>query len=121
VVQLELFQLPMGGGGSPLLAACSRELDGSCCASAPSFLNLTKQAPILPTSGPPLLPASDREMSLGEILLPATDWGMSFGLLLQPFFHELNTCTYVARVQVNRRRRHERQRATRERSAPKKN
>jgi hypothetical protein len=34
----------------------SRELDGSCCASAPSFLNLTKQAPILPSSAPP--PAS---------------------------------------------------------------
>jgi hypothetical protein len=79
VVQLELFQLPMGGGGggSPLLAACSRELDGSCCASAPSFLNLTKQAPILPTSGPPLLPASDREMSLGGYRLGNELWPLA--------------------------------------------
>jgi hypothetical protein len=60
-----------------------------------------------------LPPAVDRGMSLGEILLAATDRGMSLGLLLQPFFHELNAGAYVARVQVNRRRRGWRQRQCR--------
>jgi hypothetical protein len=71
-------RLEWGGTGSPLLAACSKELwatdRGSIWGSSYSYRSIP---------------------DLGEFLQLSINQGMSIGLLLQPFFQELKPAMYL--------------------------